>query len=219
MKTNFNISFIVIILFFVLFIILIFITRCKQNQIRHVDKIDKINEISKNNNIENFNYDDKETERYTKINNIFEKIKKFFIEDFEKNLKCKLEKDNIKLLEKNFNYIANCCMQKILQIYKNNYDFIYRELQNFSHVIEYSLQKGIDLNNCVQENQIQSIYYILNNLKISKKDDISYNILIKKIINYVLNNNIKFGFKKCDYLKFCEFDIEEIKILNNFKLY
>lgn len=215
MKNNFNISFIVIILFFILFIILIFITRYKT--------ISNKNEISennkKNNNIENFNYDDKETERYTKINNIFEKIKKFFIEDFEKNIKCKLEKDNIKLLEKNFNYIANCCMQKILQIYKNDHEFIYKELDNFSHVIEYSLQKGIDLNNCVQENQIQSIYYILNKLKLSKKDDISYNILIKRIIDYVLNNNIKFGFKKCDYLKFCEFDIEEIKILNSFKLY
>ncbi len=205
MANNFNISFIVIILILILFVLiyLIYKNSCSNNK-------------NKNNDIENFNYDDRETERYTNINNIFQKIRKFFIKDFQNNLNCKLNNDVIKLLDKNFDYISNCCMQKILQVYKNNYFLILKNLEKFPEVVQYCLKKGIDLNICVQENQIQSVYYILNKLKITKDNDIKYNEIIEKIILYVLNNKIKFGYKKCEYLKFCEFDFEEIKILNNF---
>ncbi len=208
MTNNFNISFIVIILIFILFVLIYFIYITK--------KLGTSNK--KNNDIENFNYDDKQTERYTNINNIFQKIRKFFIEDFQNNLNCKLNKDVIKLLDKNFDYISNCCMYKILQVYKNNYFVILKNLENFPEVAKNCLKKGIDLNICVQENQIQSVYYVLNSLKINKSNDIQYNEIIEKIILYILNNKIKFGYKKCDYLKFCEFDFEEIKILNNFQI-
>jgi hypothetical protein len=207
MTNNFNISFIVIIFILILFVIMAVIYRNKN-----------LSPKNKNNDIENFNYDDKETERYTNINNIFQKIRKFFIEDFQNNLNCKLNKDVLKLLDKNFDYISNCCMRKILQVYKNNYFVILKNLENFPEVAKDCLNKGIDLNECVQENQIQSVYFILNNLKIKKSNDIQYNKLIEKIILYILSNKIKFGYKKCEYLKFCEFDFQEIKILNNFRM-
>ena len=209
MTNNFNISFIVIILILILFVLIYLIYRNKNSC---------SNNKNKNNDIENFNYDDREMERYTNINNIFQKIRKFFIEDFQNNLNCKLNKDVLKLIDKNFDYISNCCMQKILQVYKNNYFLILKNLENFPEVVQYCLKKGIDLNICVQENQLQSVYYILNKLKITKSNDIQYNEIIEKIILYILNNKIKFGYKKCEYLKFCEFDFEEIKILNNFRI-
>jgi len=115
MVLKLNISFIIVVLIFIIFILIYFCTKLKKS---------KPDNKIKHNDIENFNYDDKETERYTNINNIFQKIKIFFIEDFQKNLNCKLNTDVLKLLEKNFEYISNCCLQKILQVYKNNYVLI-----------------------------------------------------------------------------------------------
>ena len=131
-------------------------------------------------------------------------IRNELFNDIQNNISKKINSTSFNsLLTDNYNFITNCLLNKILDLYNNNLNQIQIDLKTKG--INYFLNT---FKECLYENQIEIILYLIKNNKTTS---------INKIVDYVKNiSKPKITLIKCDDDNNCVFDDDSMTIIKKF---